>query len=247
MQKNTPVVVCAKNLSYTPEGCAKPLFQSVNFTLRCGEVLCLAGRNGCGKSTLLAILAGLLEGASGELSFATQGAGTADKSEIFSGVAMLLQDADLQIIGATVSEDLLLSADLSLGQGQAAMDTAFAMAESLSLAESWDTPTHLLSYGQKRKLCLGAALLRRPQLLLLDEPFSGLDYPAIVELCEILKNLTAQGMSLVTSTHDLEPFLDSMDYLLLFFEDGQTLCGNPEALLPKLREAGVRPVPSSSK
>lgn len=271
MERNggiAPAVIRAGNLAYTPEGRGEVLFSGINFALGQGDVLCIAGKNGCGKSTLLSLAAGLLQGAKGEL--CVLGAAYASEEEVpeartphrmreaASGTALLLQDADMQIIGATVAEDLLLSATLAQGQTKGSGGTppaggapapdetpeaaAFALAERFGLAHIWHTQPHKLSYGQKRKLCLAAALLRKPRLLLLDEPLSGLDYPAILELRHLLADCAAEGMALVVSTHDLEPFLHIMTHLLLFLPDGRGLCGSPKDILPRVAQAGVRPL-----
>lgn len=269
----TPTLLCAKNLSYTPEGRKEPLFSEINVSVGRGDVLCIAGKNGCGKSTLLALAAGLLQGAQGELHVlgaAYAGGHDAPEArtpqrmrEAAQGTALLLQDADMQIIGATVAEDLLLSATLAQeiagaahkkkeGAGNAPTaplaleetpdSTAFALATRFGLAPLWHAAPGTLSYGQKRKLCLAAALLRSPRLLLLDEPLSGLDYPAILELRQLLAVCVADGMALVVSTHDLEPFLAIMTQTLLFLPGGRGICGAPQEMLPLVAQAGVRPL-----
>ena len=256
----TPLVV-AKNLAFKYQGESSHLFENLSFTLNQGEVLGLAGRNGSGKSTLLELVASLQAGAFGELLVCEAKHALAERatykvigaeqvkvdkpapaSATMGGVTMLLQDADFQLIGSTVSEDMLLSAHLVFGRGEEAGQRARHMAERLSLLELWEKPVQHLSYGQKRKLCLGTALLRMPALLVLDEPLSGLDYPASLELLEILTECVASGVALMISTHDIEFFLPIMGKLLLFMGDGRVLWDEPVKLSEHFAEAGVKPL-----
>jgi biotin transport system ATP-binding protein len=209
-----------------------PCLRDISFETEAGSLICLAGRNGSGKSTLLQVLAGILSPNAGSMSMAPPANGRP---------ALLLQDADMQILGATVAEDLLLAWPKP---GETEIRRARALAERLGLAESWEAPVHTLSYGQKRKLCLATALLPDPACLLLDEPFSGLDYPGLRELRAILRANQVGGLGQIVSTHDLEPFLDFSTHALILHNGGQAFFGPPAEALAKLDkhpEWGLRP------
>jgi biotin transport system ATP-binding protein len=147
---------------------------------------------------------------------------------------LVLQDADLQIIGATVGEDLRLGldGDDSLVDG---------LAGRFGLDGLMDRPVQTLSHGQKRKLTLAAALAARPRVLLMDEPFSGLDWPGARELRGIVAENRAAGLTQVISTHDVGPIADLAD--LWFVLDGGrlTLSGEAGEVFARLGEHGVRP------
>ncbi len=226
-------MIQVKNLSCSWPGEVTPALEGISFSAGPGDVICLAGCNGSGKSTLLQTLAGILAPAGGLLEMSGAGAGRAS--------ALLLQDADMQILGSTVGEDMLLAwAKPDAGQ----VDEARALAARLGLLGCWDAPVQTLSYGQKRKLCLAAALLARPACLLLDEPFSGLDYPGLRELREILRANRESGIVQVVSTHDLEPLLDLSTRVLILHGGGQAFYGDPAEALARLDECpewGLRP------
>ncbi len=226
-------MIRVSNLSCAWPGEATPALEGVSFSAGPGDLVCLAGCNGNGKSTLLQTLAGILAPAGGVLEIGAAGAGRAS--------ALLLQDADMQILGSTVGEDMLLAWPTP-DAGQA--DDARALAARLGLLDCWDMPVHTLSYGRKRKLCLAAALLARPACLLLDEPFSGLDYPGLRELREILRANRRNGIAQVVSTHDLEPLLDLSTHVLVLHGGGQAFYGEPAEALARLDEHpewGLRP------
>jgi biotin transport system ATP-binding protein len=217
------MVIWVEDLACAWPGEARTALAGVSFSAERGELVCLAGCNGSGKSTLLQTLAGILAPASGVLRISAEGADRAS--------ALLLQDADMQIVGSTVAEDMLLA---WIRPDEERIGEARALAARLGLLECWDAPVHTLSYGQKRKLCLAAALLAQPACLLLDEPFSGLDYPGLCELRGILKANQAAGMAQVVSTHDLEPLLDISTRVLVLHGGGQVFCGEPARALAEL-------------
>lgn len=224
------------DLTFRYPGSRKDSLRDIDFHADEGAVICLCGVNGSGKSTLLSLLAGLYTPTTGTMrvaNFSSPG----NEDELRGLSALVLQDADLQILGSTVAEDMLLAFPDGL---PGAEDTARDMAARFGLSEHWDSPVHTLSYGQKRKLCLAVALLGAPGLLLLDEPFSGLDYPAIREMRDILTHNKQQRLTQIISVHDLEPVIDLADRVVVLHHGAQVACGAPEAVLDGIREYGVR-------
>lgn len=229
-------MIHARALSFAYPGAGRPSLENISFDVPEGTLLCLCGVNGSGKSTLLSLLAGLYAPASGTLTVA--GISSPGKEDKLRGLsALVLQDADLQIIGSTVAEDMLLVFPPDL---PGAEETARDMAARFGLAEHWNSPVHTLSYGQKRKLCLAVALLASPALLLLDEPFSGLDYPAIREVRAILDNNRKHGLTQIISVHDLEPVIDLADSMVVLHQGEQVLAGAPHDVLDAIPAYGVR-------
>lgn len=201
-----------------------------------GKLVGLVGANGSGKSTLLSLMAGLYSPTQGSLEVGDRVSPGKEKS-IRGITRLVMQDADLQILGGTVEEDLLMGRKRT----DEAVAAARSMAERFSLLEIWDNPVQTLSWGMKRKLCLAAALLDSPKVLLLDEPFSGLDYPGIREMRAILTENRQAGLTQVVSSHDLESFIDLIDELAVMKEGRLVLSGVPADVLGYVRENGVRP------
>lgn len=215
----------------------KDALRDVSFSVERGALLCLAGPNGSGKSTLLGLLAGLLTPTSGRVivgGHASPGA----EDDIRKVVALVLQEADLQVLGATVEEDLLLG---SPPGDEDAARIAREHASRLGIAHLMERPVSALSHGEKRKLCIAAQLAGGPQVLLLDEPFSGLDYPGILEMRSILAANREAGLTQIVSTHDLEPLADMTDSLVLLSRGTLALHGPVAEQLDRVAELGVRP------
>ena len=199
----------------------------------------LVGPNAGGKTTLLRLLAGLLE---------PFGGGVIDNAseEALTPIAlrrrarMVMQDADPQILGASVGEDVML------GRGASSLRMGFdaeaqRLAVKFGLQPYWNESVGSLSYGQKRKLCLVHALLAGPRLLLLDEPFAGLDYPSARELREFVLENRRAGLAQVISTHELEPVFAIADWLVVVENGVVAAEGRPDDLRNCLNEWSVRP------
>lgn len=208
------------------------VLQELHFSLDRGLLLGLAGANAAGKSTLLCLLAGLFTPTAGTLR--VFGHDVASQAEAVRRLATLVpQEADLSIIGATIEEDL------GLGLPDERFEDVLDMARRLGLPQP-DAQVHHLSHGQKRKLCLAAALLRRPGLLLLDEPFAGLDYPGAREIRAMLEANRKAGLTQVVALHDLEPLADLADLWLVLDRGRQAAFGPALDVFPKLERLDVR-------
>jgi biotin transport system ATP-binding protein len=230
-------VIELNSVTFSYPGAPSPSLRDITFSVPEGTLLCLCGVNGSGKSTLLSLLAGLHSPTGGTLSVAgVTSPGREDKLRGLS--ALVLQDADLQIIGSTVAEDMMLAFPHGLAGAE---ETAMDMATRFGLADHWHSPVQTLSYGQKRKLCLAVALLGSPGLLLLDEPFSGLDYPAIREMRAILMRNKESKLTQIISVHDLESVIDLADSMVVLHAGGQVRHGKPETVLDGIAAYGVRP------
>lgn len=212
------------------------VLSSVSLSIEKGALIGLVGANGSGKSTLMSLVAGLYSPTHGTLSVVGH-TSPGDEKVIRSVCRMVMQDADLQILGATVEEDLLLGRKRT----DEAVAKARTMAERFNLIEVWDKPVQTLSWGMKRKLCLAAAMLDEPQVLLLDEPFSGLDYPGMREMRRIIVENKAAGLTQIVSSHDLECFVDIVDALSVLDGGRLALAGPPESVLDHVLDHGVRP------
>jgi biotin transport system ATP-binding protein len=215
----------------------EPVLHGVSLAVQAGALVGLVGANGSGKSTLLSLLAGLHEPATGSIdAFGVVSPGQA--KALRATLRLVVQEPDLHILGATVVEDLMLGAD---PRDESARESAVAMAARFGLGERLEDPVQTLSFGQKRKLCLAGTLLAEPRGLLLDEPFSGLDFPGMREMRAILKANRERGVTQVVSAHDLEPFADLADAWVVLDAGRVAASGGHEEVFPCLRAHGVRP------
>jgi len=173
---------------------------SVSFGLQAGEVVGLLGPNGSGKSTLLGVLSTLIAPSSGEVRYGEQPS-RALGADLRRLIGFLSHD--LQLYPELSSrENLEFSARL-YGQQQpsAVVNDALVRAR---LAERAEEPISGFSRGMRQRLALERSLIHKPRLVLLDEPFTGLDDRSTSELIERLRQLSKEGCLIVFATHDLD-------------------------------------------
>jgi heme ABC exporter ATP-binding subunit CcmA len=172
----------------------------VSLECRAGEVLGLLGPNGAGKSTLLSILATLLTPSAGEVRYGPKTAAEAG-APLRARLGFLSHDLHLYP-ELTARENLLFFARLyGLAHAQ---DRVAAALDRASLTARKDDLVSGFSRGMRQRLALERALLHDPRLLLLDEPFTGLDDASVDALVARLRELRAAERIVVVVTHDLD-------------------------------------------
>lgn len=205
--------------SHTPD---KPLFQNLNLRLQEGKIIALAGESGCGKSTLLNLIYGLLDWESGEIIFnGTQLLGP--KGNLVPGEAAMkfvAQNFDLMPY-ATVAENVgKFISNINLAQKK---ETVTELLDIVGLQEFSDVLPKNLSGGQQQRVAIARALSVLPKLLILDEPFSNLDFPRKIELRERLFRYVKQHhISLIISTHELHDIMPWLDQVIIL-KDGRMI------------------------
>lgn len=166
----------------------------------------LLGANGSGKTTLLLHLNGLLQASAGRIDFAGQplANGRDGLNALRRRVGLVFQNPDRQLFSASVVEDVSFG-PLNLGLDEATVRVRVAEAlTALGLADLADKPVHHLSFGQKKRVCIAGVLAMQPEVLLLDEPMAGLDAGMQDELLALLNKLSARGITILLSTHDVD-------------------------------------------
>ncbi len=199
----------------------------LDFVADKGQRVVILGPNGCGKSTLLFHILGLLEPQEGEVS--VLGVNPARQFEkIRERVGVLLQNVEEQIIAPTVWDDVSYS-PRSYGYAEADVEKRVSAAlEKVGIAHLRHKVCHHLSGGEKRKVALAGALVLNPELLVLDEPFEGLDPASRSDLVALLNRLHAeQGVTLVIATHDVNVVAAMADVVYVLLRGGEIVAHGP--------------------
>ncbi|HET7221344.1 MAG TPA: heme ABC exporter ATP-binding protein CcmA [Vicinamibacterales bacterium] len=202
-------------------------------SLECGagEIVALLGPNGAGKSTLLSIAATLLEPSSGRVLFGDRPA----DSTMRRHVGLLAHDLYLYP-ELTAAENLSFFASL---HGITDGGRIAAALERARLTDRRDDPVYGFSRGMRQRLALERALLHDPRLVLLDEPFTGLDDASTAALVARLRDLRAASAIVLLATHDLET-IDGLVDRAVMLRDGRlaALASGPGSLRERFRRAG---------
>ena len=202
---------------------------NVSLRIEDGELAVIAGENGSGKSLLMKILAGLEKPSSGTVS-STQ------------SIGLVFQDADAQILADTVIEDVRFSLksrkDLSKEEIMAKAREAL---EQTGLSEKENSPSHLLSGGEKRRLAIASVLALDRKTLILDEPYSNLDYNGVRSVNAMIGKLREEGLTIIILTHELEKCLGLADRFIALSKGKIVFDGKAsDALEADLESWGIR-------
>ena len=187
----------------------------------------IVGRNGSGKTTLARVLAGLVDVSAGTVQIG--GIEPAkDRKAAINTVGILFQNPDHQIIFPTVEEEIAFGLlQQGLGKAEAAEIVAKTLVE-FDKSHWAKAAIHQLSQGQKQLVCLMSVLAMKPRVVILDEPFSGLDLPTKMQLARYFERITS---AIIHISHDPD-VLGAYDHVL-WIEDGALRGqGAPQDVLP---------------
>ena len=200
----------------------------IDFVATRGTRTALLGPNGSGKTTLLFHVLGLLRAQEGTVRVFGVDPAT-DWTAIRQRVGVVLQNVDEQLLMPTVYDDVAFS-PRQYGLPDAEVDRRVdAALDLLGIRNLAERAPHDLSGGEKRKVALAGALVMEPELLVLDEPFEGLDPAARVGLVALIERLARErGTTVVMSTHDIDSVHELADYAYVLKPGGEiALRGTP--------------------
>lgn len=218
-----------------------------SLSIPAGGRVALVGPNGAGKSTLFLHMNAILRPLSGQLLY--QGQPYRYSKDFLSmlrqKVGLVFQDPDTQLFAGNVLDDVLFGPmNMDLSQGEA-MRRAEAALAAVSMLDYKSEPVHFLSQGQKKRVAIAGVLAMTPDVLVMDEPTAGLDYPGLLSLRQIMDEIHQAGKTLVVATHDIDWAWAWAD-LVYVLAKGQVIAGgNPRDILnnEKHQEMGfARPV-----
>lgn len=225
------MILEARDLEYRYEDGTLALDRA-SLAIRGHEKLAILGANGAGKSTLLSLLNGSLRPSAGEVLLNGGPVAYSRKglTELRSEVGLVLQDPDDQLFAATVFEDVSFG---PLNLGLSIADTRVRVSDALDamgIAPLSHRPTHLLSFGQRKRVAIAGVLAMSPSVLLLDEPTAGLDPAGVEDLTETLHALAAQGVAVVVATHDMDMAYAWADRVAVFAKGKILIEDTPDKL-----------------
>ncbi|MCG8633862.1 MAG: energy-coupling factor ABC transporter ATP-binding protein [Desulfobacterales bacterium] len=212
----------------------------ISFSMARGEFVVLAGRNGSGKTTFIRHLNGLLKPDKGRIRL--------HGNDIFKDiirtrqtVGMVFQDADTQIVGETIFDEVAFGPE-NLGWPRRRIDEKVAETlNRLDLLRFRDRHPATLSGGEKRRLTIAGILVMDPELIVFDEPFANLDFPATQDLIRQIKAIHREGKTILMATHDVDMVIEHADRLMIMAEGKIAAQGPAGKLAPELGRFGLKP------
>lgn len=206
-----------KNLffSHRPD---QRLFQNFNLKVEEGKIIALAGESGCGKSTLLNLIYGLLDWENGEILFNGKPI-LGPKKNLVPGeddMKLVAQNYDLMPYSTVADNVGKFISNINLEEKKERVEE---LLEVVGLLEFKETLPKYLSGGQQQRVAIARALSVMPKLLLLDEPFSNLDFSRKIELRErLFTYVREKNISLIISTHEIQEIMPWLDQIIVLQE-----------------------------
>jgi lipopolysaccharide export system ATP-binding protein len=215
----------------------------VSITVRPGEIVGLLGPNGAGKTTTFNIVVGLVKPDRGDVRFCqTPVTRLPMHQRARLGMGYLTQEPSV-FRKLTVEQNLLAILETCRMNGQERRVRLKYLLEELDLARLARNRAYTLSGGEKRRLEITRALITSPRLMLLDEPFSGIDPIAVYEVQKIVRRLRDRGLGILVTDHNVRETLKLVDRAYLIHR-GEVVCeGTAEFLVndPKARDIYLGP------
>lgn len=216
----------------------REVVKGVSINARSGEIVGILGPNGAGKTTTFYMIVGLVKPNDGEVLFKGR---RITNLPVFRrarmGLGYLAQEASI-FRKLTVSENIMAILETLNMTRSERKDRLAELLSDLNLEKVATQRAYTLSGGERRKLEIARSLVRRPTIIMLDEPFSGVDPLAVQDIQEIIRELRTKGLGVLITDHSVRETLAVVDRAYLI-HDGQVLReGNSEFLIndPTARE-----------
>lgn len=193
-------IIEAKDLSFFYEKKKEFVLNELDFCLQKGDIYALLGGNGSGKSTFLKLLANVMKPQHGKVLLEGRAVKSWKTNEITKRIGYLPQNPKLFFIQDSLGKEI----QATIKQWDINESDAAIVLERLGISHLQESHPHDLSGGELQKAAIACLLLRKPEILLLDEPTKGLDPVSKENLAAILLELNREGVTMVMSTHDIE-------------------------------------------
>ncbi len=229
MIQNNDILLEAENLYFSYDDDHSHSLNGLSVEIRRNKKIALMGANGSGKSTFFLSCVGILRPQSGKLYWDGEEFSYTKKGllDLRSKVGIVFQDPDNQLFSASVYQEISFGV-LNLGVSEeVARKEVESVMDELEITPFSGKPTHALSGGQKKQVSIADILVMHPELILLDEPAAALDPKHTVMVNKIVDRMTAQGITVLMATHDVNYAYEWADEVILLHEGKVLIHGTP--------------------
>ncbi|MDF1539247.1 MAG: ABC transporter ATP-binding protein [Candidatus Thorarchaeota archaeon] len=199
---------------------------NIQMELHQAEHKALVGLNGSGKTTLFKLMLGLLEPEEGEIYVFDRKMTPENLWEVRKDIGFLFQNPDDQLFAPTVWEDIAFG-PRNLGLSEADVEQRVREAlDFVRMSDFTNRPVNQMSHGQAKRVALAGILAMKPRILFLDEPFTGLDFPMVRSIFDIIQKLRDDGISVLFTTHN-RFFIENWADSVVVLKEGKVIFDGP--------------------
>lgn len=203
----------------------------VTFTANRGDLVAVLGPNGAGKSTLFQCMLGLLHGYTGEIDICRKNIRTLSRAQLSRMAAYIPQSTE-PVFNYTVADTVLMGTTGGMGllktPGQTQREAAAAAMQTLGIEDLAQRGIGTLSGGERQLVLIARAMAQNAKILIMDEPTANLDYGNQQRVLERIRDLAAQGYTVLLSTHNPEHALRYATHVLALQQGSAVACGKTD-------------------
>ena len=209
---------------------SKKILSGINFSIAANEIVGLLGPNGAGKTTAFYIAAGIIFPSTGQIFINNEDVTQKPMhARANLGLGYLPQEASI-FPELSVKNNLLGIVELSIGDQNKKIEKFSKIVDEFGLKNILQTKGRMLSGGQRRKVEIARTLICEPDIILLDEPFAGIDPIAVEEIKELLQEICKKNISILITDHNVRETLSLCDRAIILSE-GSVIAEGDEAAL----------------
>ncbi|MFH0787326.1 MAG: energy-coupling factor transporter ATPase [Pseudomonadota bacterium] len=241
-----PLLIQAQGLVYGYPFTEDKVLKGIDLTIREGEFIALLGQNGSGKTTLAKHFNGLLKPEAGSLLVEGKPIGAYSHKDIAPKVGYVFQNPDHQIFARTVEEEVGFSLKVFGVEAETIKRRLQEVLAIVGLQGYEKRVPFTLTKGERQRVAVASVLVAQPQVIILDEPTTGLDYEHQVSIMELLKALNRKGHTILIITHSMWVATEYARRTIVLKEGAILLDGPTRSVFAKaskLAEASLAPPP----
>lgn len=227
---NNNVVISVENVvkSFKTVNGSVSVLKDVSFNINKNDFVVIGGANGSGKSVLMTIISGLEKASVGNVF-------------VKEKIGLVFQDADSQILGETLIEDVCVSLKNIGYPKNIQKNRALECLDKVLLKDKAYCEARFLSGGEKRRLAVASIFALDANIIIFDEPYANLDWPGVIQVNNLLKNLKSSGKTIIILTHELEKVLGFANRFLVLYKGKLVFDSTPQnGLCENLEKWGIK-------
>lgn len=202
---------------------SRQILKDINFSIRKGEMIAIAGKNGAGKTTLASIICGFLTPKTGRIMLNGEDISPLSVKERGEHIGLVMQNPNQMISKSLIYDEVALGLQVRGVAPEIIKERVEEALKTCGLYPFRNWPISALSFGQKKRVTIASILAMDPEILILDEPTAGQDYRHYTEIMEFIRKLNKEkGLTIIMITHDMHLMLEYTDRTIVI-ADGELL------------------------